>query len=138
MKRTTLLHPALSHCIAGLGHGDMLVIADAGLPIPAPVDGRPERIDLGFARGEPSLEAVLRAVLSEMQVESAWLADEALARGQGALPAWYAAQPALQGLAPKTLPHEDFKALTRRARAIVRSGECTPYANVILVAGVCF
>jgi len=63
LKRTALLHAELSHVIASLGHGDMLVLGDAGLPIP---DG-PRRIDLAVARGVPTLDEVLQAVLSEMQ-----------------------------------------------------------------------
>lgn len=35
MKKTILLQSDLSYIIATLGHLDMLVIADAGLPIPA-------------------------------------------------------------------------------------------------------
>ncbi|MEF1307007.1 RbsD/FucU domain-containing protein, partial [Vibrio owensii] len=34
--------------------------------------------------------------------------------------------------------HEDFKARTEQSRAVVRTGECTPYANVIFQAGVVF
>ncbi len=44
MKRTALLHAELSHAIASLGHGDMLVIGDVGLPIPP----GPRRIDLAL------------------------------------------------------------------------------------------
>jgi D-ribose pyranase len=36
------------------------------------------------------------------------------------------------------IPHEEFKARTAAARAVVRTGEFTPYANVILIAGVTF
>lgn len=138
MKRTALLHADLSRVIASLGHGDMLVIGDAGLPIPA----GPERIDLALMRGVPSLAQVLAAVLSEMQVESAVIATEAMSGGAGtkageasaAPPSWYpACLPA-----PATLDHEAFKAFTARARAVVRTGECTPYANIVLVAGVWF
>ena len=39
---------------------------------------------------------------------------------------------------PQAVSHEDFKRLTQQARVMVRTGECTPYANVILVAGVTF
>jgi len=130
VKRTLLLHAELSHVIASLGHGDMLVIGDAGLPIP---DG-PRRIDLAVTPGVPGIADVLRAVLTEMQVEQTVLAEEALGAGR-ALPAWYAG---LLALAPQTVPHEEFKHLSARARAIVRTGECTPYANVILRAGVVF
>lgn len=132
MKRSHLLNAELSHLIATLGHGDLLVLGDAGLPIPTG-PGLPQRIDLAVSRGTPSLSVVLRAVLSEMAVESTVIASEAL---QDDLPpAWYREQLALT---PATVSHEDFKRLTRSARAIVRTGECTPYANVILVAGVSF
>lgn len=130
MKRTALLNAELSHAIAQLGHGDMIAIGDAGLPIP---DG-PRRIDLAVCPGLPAVADVLRAVLSEMQVERAVIAAEAVARADGALPAWAGALP----VAPQTLPHEEFKRLLRDARAVVRTGECTPYANVILCAGVTF
>ena len=131
MKRTPLLHAELSHVIASLGHGDMLVIGDAGLPIP---EG-PRRIDLALTPGVPRIAEVLRAVLAEMQVERSVLAEEALGAGR-ALPGWYPQQQL--ALMPETVPHEDFKRLSAGARAVVRTGECTPYANVILVSGVVF
>ena len=131
MKRTALLHAELSEVIARLGHGDLLVIGDAGLPIP---DG-PRRIDLAVTPGVPRFETVLAAVLSEMQVESAVVAQELAARN----PAVDAALRQRLGAVPiATTPHEDFKALTRAARAMVRTGEFSPYANVILRAGVVF
>lgn len=142
MKRTALLHADLSRVIATLGHGDMLVIGDAGLPIP----NGPERIDLALMRGVPSIVQVLAAVLSEMEVERTVIANEAIgARGwiapgsavsqtASTLPAWYPTSLP----APSSVSHEAFKALTANARAVIRSGECTPYANIILVAGVWF
>jgi D-ribose pyranase len=131
LKRTPLLHAELSHVIASLGHGDMLVIGDAGLPIPA----GPRRIDLALTPGVPRIADVLRAVLAEMQVERSVLAEEALGAGH-ALPDWYTQQ--RFALAPETVPHAHFKRLSAQARAVVRTGECTPYANVILVSGVVF
>jgi len=130
VKRSALLHAELSQVIAALGHGDMLVLGDAGLPIP---EG-PRRIDLAVARGVPRLADVLQAVLSEMQVESVVVASEALTEAK-ALPAWY---PQSLGIAPQTVSHEEFKRRCAQARAIVRTGECTPYANILLVAGVSF
>ena len=130
MKRTALLNAELSHVIASMGHGDMLVIGDAGLPIP---EG-PRRIDLAVMRGVPLLTDVLQAVLSEMQVEGVVVASEAL-DGERSLPAWY---PQSLGIAPQTVSHEEFKRRSATARAIVRTGECTPYANIMLIAGVSF
>lgn len=132
MKRTALLHAELSRVIATLGHGDMLVLGDAGLPIP---DG-PVRIDLAITPGLPPLADVLRAVLTEMQVERVILAHETLAReAGGALPAWCAGQ---LNMAPELVTHAALKQLTASARAVVRTGECTPYANIVLCAGVTF
>ncbi len=129
MKRTALLHAELSHAIATLGHGDMLVIGDVGLPIP----NGPRRIDLALTPGIPAVADVLRVVLEEMQVEKAVIATEAVERNGGQVPAWCRLP-----IQPSSLPHEDFKRLTQQARVMVRTGECTPYANVILVAGVTF
>jgi len=131
MKRTALLHAELSEVVARLGHGDLLVIGDAGLPIP---DG-PRRIDLAVSPGVPRFHEVLAAVLSEMQVESAIVAAELAARN----PAVEAEIRQRLAAVPVTaVPHEEFKSLTRCARAMVRTGECSPYANVILRAGVVF
>ena len=131
MKRTALLHAGLSQAIAMLGHGDMIVIGDAGLPVP---DG-PRRIDLALTPGIPRVTDVLRVVLTEMQVERAVVAQEALDLNSGNLPAWCEGQLAV---APEAISHAEFKQLSARAKAVVRTGECTPYANIILIAGVTF
>ncbi len=131
MKRTTLLHAELSEVIARLGHGDLLVIGDAGLPIP---DG-PRRIDLAVSANVPRFAAVLAAVLAEMQVEAAVVAEELAPKN----PSVHADLRRQLGDTPvSTVSHEQFKAATRGARAIVRTGEFSPYANVILRAGVVF
>lgn len=129
MKRTALLHAELSHAIATLGHGDMLVIGDVGLPIPP----GPRRIDLALTPGIPAVADVLRVVLEEMQVEKAVIATEAMERNSGQLPTWCQLP-----VVPGTVSHDEFKRLTQQAHVMVRTGECTPYANVILVAGVTF
>ena len=134
MKKTPLLNVALSRTIAGLGHGDILVIGDAGLPVPPGV----ELIDLALTPGIPDFASVLRVVLSEMQVERHVLGEEMFR----ALPPCLAEVDRLQGLGElgrrELLSHEAFKALTRKARAVVRTGECKPYSNIALVAGVTF
>ena len=134
MKRAALLNIELSQIIAAMGHGDMLVIGDAGLPVPPGV----RRVDLAVARGVPSLDQVLQAVLSELQVETAIVAHECL-DGQQQLPAWYQQRQA-DGLpsAPQCVSHEEFKVMSRQAVAVVRTGECTPYANIALRSGVAF
>lgn len=131
MKKTTLLNSDLSSVISRLGHNDMLVIGDAGLPIPP----GPQRIDLALVRGVPGFFETLRAVLSEMQVERIILASET----SQVSPQVYAEIQALLPDAPvEWVTHEAFKQRTASSRAMVRTGECTAYANIILVAGVAF
>ncbi len=131
MKKTGLLNKDLSEVIAGMGHRDMVVIADAGLPIPAGV----RRIDLAVSPNLPRFLDVVRAVLGELHVEEAVVASEMAERS----PATRAALATLLGDTPvREVLHEQFKLQTGRAHAVVRTGEFTPYANVILIAGVTF
>ncbi|MGE1175410.1 MULTISPECIES: D-ribose pyranase [Pseudomonas] len=134
MKKTPLLNVALSRLIASLGHGDMVVIGDAGLPVPPGV----ELIDLALTHGVPDFISTLKVVLSEMQVESHVLAQEILDKRPTAL----SALDTLNGEGSlgrrEMLSHEQFKVLSRQARAVVRTGECQPYCNIVLVAGVTF
>jgi D-ribose pyranase len=131
MKKIGILNQPVSSVIAGLGHMDTLVIADAGLPIPPET----QRIDLALTEGIPSFLDTLRVVLDEMQVERALIAKEML----DVSPQLYDALRELLGDVPiETVTHLVFKEQTRSARAVIRTGEYTPYANVILVAGVVF
>jgi D-ribose pyranase len=131
MKKTTLLQSDLSYVIATLGHMDMLVIADAGLPIPA----QTVRIDLALTKGVPGAIQTLKVVLEEMRVEKIILAEETKERN----PQFLAdVQALLPDVAVDYMRHTDFKARTAAARAVVRTGEFAPYANVILVSGVIF
>lgn len=131
MKKTTLLNSHLSRIISEMGHTDKLVVADAGLPIPRET----ERVDLAVRPGLPSFLEVLKAILSEMEVEKIYVAEET-GRISPQL------HQALKEMFPETkwevISHEDLKGMTKEAKAVVRTGECTPYANVILQAGVSF
>lgn len=134
MKKTALLNIALSRMIAGLGHGDILVIGDAGLPVPPGV----ELIDLALTPGIPDFASVVRVVLTEMQVERHVLAEEMFQvapPGLAQVEQLYAQGQIGQR---ENISHAAFKALCHEARAVVRTGECQPYSNIALVAGVTF
>jgi D-ribose pyranase len=131
MKKTTLLNTALSETISMMGHTDLLVIGDAGLPIPP----GPRRIDLALTGGIPGFLDTLRAVLSELQVQSIIVASETAEHSPDIL---QGIQALLPGVPVELIPHEEFKARTAASVAMVRTGEFTPYANIILVAGVIF
>lgn len=131
MKKIGVINQPLATVIAGLGHLDMLVVADAGLPIPSET----QRIDLAVTRGIPGFLKTVEVILDEMKVERAIIAEEML----DVSPDIY--QSLLQLLADipmETIPHTGFKEKTHTARAVIRTGEFTPYANVILISGVVF
>ena len=139
MKKHALLNAPLSHVIATMGHTDQLVVCDAGLPIPA----APERIDLAVSRGIPHFMDVVQAVSEEMQIERVIMAQE-FAEVSPALHSDLLAHlddvAATQGkpILFDYVSHEEFKQITHLSKAVVRTGECTPYANVIFVSGVVF
>lgn len=131
MKLGGILNHRLAMTIAEMGHTDGLTVADAGLPVPLEV----ERIDLAVSPGVPSLAQVLDAIASELRVEEITIAREAFDRNPELL---RTLEHCFPGIPLKAVPHEEFKALTGDTRAVVRTGECTPYANCILRSGVIF
>lgn len=131
MKKTGLLNRDLSAIVAAMGHYDRLVVCDAGFPIPPDVD----YVDLTLRANEPTVLEVVQLLLEELEVEQVRFASEALQP----IPE---RQDELSGLLPnadvRDLPHEEFKRLARDARAVVRTGDFTPYANVMLISGVVY
>lgn len=131
MRGGGLLHAELLQVIAGLGHGQTIVISDAGLPIAPHV----RRIDLALLPGMPGFLAVLDAVLDAGVFEAGSIATE-LATSDARLADAIVAR---LGNAPVScVPHEELKRLASDAIAIVRTGEFTPFANIVLRAGVPF
>ena len=131
MKKDGVLNQDISQLIASMGHMDTLTICDAGLPIPDYI----WRIDLAVTPGIPSFMDVCKAVASELEVQQIFLAEELRDRN-----------PKLAQLVKELFPnaelmyvtHNEFKRVSIESRAIIRTGECTPFANVILVSGVTF
>lgn len=139
MKKNTLINAELSYVVATLGHTDEITICDAGLPIP----DQAQRIDLALIPGVPTFIATVKAVLSEMQIEGLLLAEE-FAKVSPELHRELldviAAEEQLTGkkITLSYLTHDAFKQQTCSSKAVVRTGECTPYANVIFQSGVVF
>jgi len=131
MKKTGVLNKDLSELIAGVGHKDKITICDAGLPIPDYV----WRIDLAIKPGLPGILEVIKAIAEDLKVEEIILAEE-LKQKNSKLESMI--REIFELVEVKYVPHEQFKEISIESRAIVRTGECTPYANVILVSGVTF
>ncbi len=127
MKRSGLLNPALLRAVARLGHTHTFVIADCGLPIPRDV----EVIDLSLVFGVPRFVDALDAILNEVVIEGGIAAEEARGSEAGQ---WMSDR-----VEPLTYAsHEELKRQVRDAEFVVRTGETTSFANVILRCGVPF
>jgi D-ribose pyranase len=132
MKKCGHINRDVSRVLARMGHTDSLVIADCGLPVPDDV----ECIDLSLALGDPTFLRVLDSVLADFKVERAVFATEA--KEHNAAVAARASWLAHERVQVDFVTHEALKNLTRCARAVIRTGEATPYANVLLYSGVIF
>lgn len=131
MKKDRVLNPKILEAIATTGHTDMLVIGDCGLPLPKGV----EVIDVSVTAGLPKFLDLLTAVNTEFVSESAIVASEIADRNPEV---WQRIQAEMNGAPIRLIPHEEFKKLTASARYIIRTGETSPYANIILIGGVNF
>lgn len=130
MKKAGILNRHLSGALAELGHGDGVLICDAGMPIPP----GPRVVDLAFVAGVPSFAEVLGGLLAELAVEGATAAAEIREANPEAARLLESSFPG--GLV--LVAHEELKTLSAGARLVVRTGEARPYANVLLRCGVFF
>ena len=139
MKKATLINSEVSYIVAKMGHFDALTICDAGLPVPKNV----QRIDLAVSENIPSFMDTLKAVASEMEIESVELAEEfpeaSPARHKEVME-FIAALAAERNreISINYVSHGQYKSNTGQSVAIVRTGEFTPYANITLKSGVVF
>lgn len=131
MKKTGVINTSLSRVISELGHTDKLAIGDAGMPVPKGT----EKIDLAVSANLPSFIDVLKNVLLEMEVQEVILADEIRTKNPKQLTA-------VRQIFPDALitliPHAEMKKDLANTVAFVRTGEMSPYSNIILVSGVTF
>jgi D-ribose pyranase len=137
MKKNGILNSNISRVLSDMGHTDTLCIGDCGLPIPSET----ERIDLALRFGQPSFLDVLREVGKDMKVEKVILAEEIRDRNPAqhqAVLSFFAADET--GYKPEIeyVSHARLKELTKNCRAVIRTGETTPYSNVILQSGCIF
>lgn len=131
MKKKGILHAELMKKIAALGHMDLFMIGDAGMPVPEGV----EVIDLALCGGVPSFTQVLNAVLEETQIEFYYLAEEIQEQNKEM---FVYVKEKMDGIPCEMMPHAELKRKSGECRFAIRTGEFSPYPNVILRAGVVF
>lgn len=133
MKKAGILNSDVSRVLSYMGHTDLICVGDCGLPIPDEV----ERIDLALKFGVPGFMETLEVVVNDMKVEKIVLAEEIKTQNPkvlGEIEALFVGQE----IEVEFMSHTELKALTRDCKAVIRTGEITPYANVILQSGCIF
>lgn len=132
MKKHGILNSDIAKVLADLGHTDKIAIGDAGLPVPDGV----KKIDLALFLSEPSFLSVLQVVLSDMKVEAVVLAEEIKDQNPKQLAAVKAELKDNEAIT--YVSHEAFKQQLKDVKVVIRTGEATPYSNIILQSGVLF
>lgn len=131
MRKTKLLNSQISSVISEMGHTDTLAIGDCGLPIPKDV----KRIDLAIIKNLPTFMDTLKAVLLELEIEEVTLAVET---AEVSKKLYEEIEKEIGDVRINFVSHEQLKEELKECKAVIRTGEQTPYANIILKSGVVF
>lgn len=134
MQKIGILNSNISKVLADMGHTDQITIGDCGLPVPCEVP----KIDLALKLGEPKFIDVVTEISKYMEIEKVYVAKEMKTKNPNQ---WKE----LNKLFPNDKyewivlnTHEEFKQLTKKSKAVIRSGEITPFSNIVLESGVIF
>lgn len=130
MKKTGILNSDLAKLADDLGHTDRVCIGDLGLPVPNGV----KKIDLSLTQGTPSFQDVVDVYLENILVEKVLLAEEIKEQNPKQLKELM--NKLDQDVTVEYVSHEELKELNKEVKAVVRTGENTPYSNIILQSGV--
>lgn len=131
MKKTGLLNSEISAIISQMGHTESMAIGDCGLPIPKET----KRIDLALIKDIPTFIGTLKAVLTELQIEEVELAKETM---EVSPDLYEEIKKEIGNVKITLITHEELKSKLKECKAVIRTGEQTPYANIILKSGVVF
>lgn len=132
MKKIGVLHGELSKVLGEMAHHDTILIGDAGMPVPKGV----QLIDLALIKGVPGFVETLKAIMTELHIEQGIIDVE------------------MKEISPEIrkevdeavgeefelveIPHIELQELSKNCKAVIRTGEFTPYSNIILKSGVLF
>ena len=130
MLKNTILNNELIYILSRLGHTQTICICDAGLPIPL----NSKLVDLALLPGYPDIHTVINAILDSMPTEKAYCAHESIEKN----PDFIHTLRSKLDYDISFVSHDELKELSHNCIAFIRTGECTPYANIILQATTTF
>ena len=132
MKKIGVLHGELSKVLGEMAHHDTILIGDAGMPVPKGV----ELIDLALIKGVPGFIETLKAIMTELHIEQGIIDVE---MKEVSPEMRKEVEEAVAGeFELVEIPHIQLQELSKNCKAVIRTGEFTPYSNIILKSGVLF
>jgi D-ribose pyranase len=126
MLKTGILNPHIASLLARVRHTNALVIADRGFPCWPGV----ETVDIALVDDVPTVLQVIDAIRPNFVVGRAFMAEEFHGANTDAVQAAFAT--ALAGVEVNYEPHVEFKRRVPAAIGLIRTGDTTQYANIIL------
>jgi D-ribose pyranase len=129
MKEVGMINGDIAAALGRQGHMDSMMIVDAGFPCPDHV----ELIDLSLSEGVPSVLSVLDELKKYHSVEKMVMASDARDRN----PTFFekASKSFGDDVDVEVISHVEFKELSHSVKTIIRTGDFTAWANVMLVSG---
>lgn len=126
MLKTGILNPHILSLVSRVRHTNTLVIADRGFPFWPQI----ETVDIALVDDLPRVLDVLRALRGNFTIGHAWMAEEF--RGANRPKICREFEAALEGIPTSFEPHVEFKKRVPHAIGLIRTGDTTPYGNMIL------
>jgi D-ribose pyranase len=124
-----ILNPAINALLSRVRHTNAFVIADRGFPFWPQI----ETVDISLVDDVPTVLEVVAAVRVNFKIGRAYMAREFTAENTRQTRAQFAR--ALKGIPVEFESHADFKKRVPSAMGLIRTGDTTQYANVMLVSG---
>lgn len=123
-----IVNPHVASLISRVRHTNALVIADVAFPCWPDI----ETVDLSLVHGIPTVTQVLDAILPNFRCGPIYMAAEFKDHNDAATQDAFAR--GCRGVSITFEPHVDFKKRVPRAIGLIRTGDPTLYANMILVS----
>lgn len=131
MKKKGIINTPISEILSNMRHTDSICISDLGLPCSDNV----KSIDISLKMGTPSFMDVLKEVYKDLKIEHIILAEEIKTNNKDV---YEKILKIFNNVSIEYVSHSDFKKKTQNCKAIIRTGEATPYANIILQSACIF
>lgn len=126
MLKTGILNPQINSLLSRVRHTNTLVLADRGFPFWPNI----ETVDIALTDDIPTVTDVFRAIQGNFTIGHLFMAEQFRAENP---PEILARLARLTGKIPITWePHDTMKLRVSSAIGLIRTGDTTQYANMIL------